>query len=266
MLGMRGAADNTIFWDETMSATERPEISVVIPFYNEEESIAAVCGETRRVLEEHFPDAWEIVLVNDGSRDRTGQLAIELAASSPRVRAVHLKPNSGQSAALSAGFWAARAPFIATLDGDGQNDPADIPRALEELRRARVDMVCGIRAKRQDTLIRKASSRIAFRVRNAILRDGVIDTGCSLKVFRRALMLRTPTFRNCHRYYPALFKMRGWKISQIPVNHRPRERGSSKYGGGINSRLWVGLADLAGVFWLKKRGLVFQVHEKRRDS
>ena len=177
-------------------------------------------------------------------------------------RALHLKPNSGQSAALEAGFEVALGEFIATLDGDGQNDPRDIPRLLNVLKVKGLDMMCGIRQRRADNLMRRISSRIANRVRSAVLKDNITDVGCSLRVFRRECLKRIRFFRNAHRFFPALFIMAGFTVAETPVNHRPRELGTSKYGGGINSRLWVGIADLVGVFWLRKRALRYTVTRK----
>ena len=240
----------------------QPILSVVIPFFDEEESIENVCEELRQVLANERDLTWELIMVDDGSKDRTPQLMDDLAIRHENFRALHLKPNSGQSAALEAGFEEALGEFIATLDGDGQNDPRDIPRLLNLLKVNHVDMICGVRQRRADNLIRRLSSRIANRVRSAVLKDNITDVGCSLRVFRRECMKRVRFFRNAHRFFPALIIMAGFTVSETPVNHRPRELGTSKYGGGINSRLWVGLADLAGVFWLRKRALRYTVTKK----
>lgn len=240
----------------------QPILSVVIPFFDEEESIENVCEELRQVLANERDLTWELIMVDDGSKDRTPQLMDDLAIRHENLRALHLKPNSGQSAALEAGFEEALGEFIATLDGDGQNDPRDIPRLLNLLKVNRVDMICGVRQRRADNLIRRLSSRIANGVRSAVLKDNITDVGCSLRVFRRECVKRVRFFRNAHRFFPALFIMAGFTVSETPVNHRPRELGTSKYGGGINSRLWVGLADLAGVFWLRKRALRYSVTKK----
>lgn len=242
-----------------------PGLSVVIPFYNEEESLLEVCREAAGVLDRDFPGDWELVMVDDGSSDRTPELIDGLAAENRRFRAVHLQPNSGQSAALQAGFQAARGELIATLDGDGQNDPDDIARVWKAMQEQDVDMMCGIRATRADNFVRRASSRIANRVRSAVLADHITDVGCSLRVFRRDCLRRVPFFRNAHRFFPALFLMAGFSVSEVPVNHRTRKHGTSKYGGGINSRLWVGLADLAGVYWLRKRALRYRANETRKQ-
>lgn len=240
-----------------------PLLSVVIPFYNEEENIREVCEEVHEVITPELEGRWELVMVNDGSRDRTPDIMDELSARHPHFRSVHLKPNSGQSAALEAGFRAARGEVIGTLDGDGQNDPRDLFKLIEKMKQLEVDMMCGIRARRADNWVRRASSRIANRTRARILGDNITDVGCSMRVFRRSCVHNIGFFRNAHRYFPALFIMRGFKIAETPVNHRPRSHGKSKYGGGINSRLWVGIVDLVGVYWLKKRALKYRTRDKK---
>jgi dolichol-phosphate mannosyltransferase len=238
------------------------KLSIVIPFYDEEESIEKVCEEVREVISAEECLTWELVLVDDGSKDGTPQIMDRLAERYENFRALHLSPNSGQSAALEAGCRSALGEYIATLDGDGQNDPRDIPRLLKELEDIEADMICGIRQKRADNMIRRLSSRIANNVRSAVLKDNISDIGCSTRIFRRECMGRIRFFRNAHRFFPALFIMAGFTVAETPVNHRPREHGRSKYGGGINSRLWVGIADLAGVYWLRKRTLRYTITEK----
>jgi len=251
-----------------MQSEQMPLLSVVIPFFNEGESVEFVCGELFQVLERDsgLAQRWEVILVDDGSSDSTGPLIDKEAQQRERVRALHLHPNSGQSAALQAGFRAAHGTLVATLDGDGQNDPRDIPVLVEALQAQGVDMMCGIRRHRADNFVRRVSSRIANRVRSGILRDNITDVGCSLRVFRRDCLADVRFFRNAHRFFPALFIMAGHRVAEMPVNHRPRERGVSKYGGGINSRLWVGIADLAGVYWLRKRFLLYQAKEFAADE
>ena len=246
-----------------METNQAPYLSIVIPFYNEEESLPSVCREVGEVFSQEFPHSWELVMVDDGSTDRTGDLVDELDAQFPHYHAIHLTPNSGQSAALEAGFRAARGEFIATLDGDGQNDPRDIPRLLDAMQQSGVDMMCGVRAARADNFVRRASSRIANNVRSFFLKDNITDVGCSLRVFRRQCVEQVRFFRNAHRFFPALFIMAGFSVDEMPVNHRPRESGTSKYGGGINSRLWVGIADLYGVYWLRKRFLRYRVSGRK---
>jgi len=241
-------------------------VSVVLPFYNEEDCIRAVVAEVCRVLAEGFGKAWEIVMVDDGSTDRTGTILSEIADGEPSCRGIHLTLNSGQSAALEAGFKTCRGEIVATMDGDGQNDPVDIRRLASLLHLREVDMVCGIRQQRQDTFVRRWSSRLANAVRSAVLHDNITDVGCSLRVFRRDCLDRIHFFRNAHRFFPALMIMTGYRVIETPVNHRPRIGGQSKYGMGIHSRLWAGLLDLAGVWWLRKRALNYRVTEEETPA
>jgi len=237
------------------------DLSVVIPFYNEAPNVSEVLEELTAVLEKELAGAFEVVAVNDGSSDGTGALLEALALRRPNLRVVHIEPHSGQSAALEAGFAVCRAEAIATMDGDGQNDPRDIPRLLRLLHLEGVEMVCGIRARRRDGLVRRVSSRIANRVRDAALHDHTVDVGCSLRVFRRACLPRIHWFRNAHRFFPALVQLAGYRTAETPVAHRPRLHGQSRYGLGIQSRLWVGLMDLWGVCWLQHRALRYRAVE-----
>ena len=243
------------------TADNHPALSIVVPFYNEEESLEQVCREIISVTSTSLETSWELIMVNDGSVDRTPLLMDAMVREFPCCRAIHLTSNSGQSAALEAGFSGARGEFIATLDGDGQNDPADLPALVEKRAQLNVDMLCGIRVQRADTLIRRVSSRLANGLRSRLLKDHISDVGCSLRVFRRACLHRIQFFRNAHRFFPALMIMAGYTVAEIPVSHRPRLQGASKYGQGINSRLWVGIADLAGVWWLQKRALRYESTE-----
>jgi len=203
--------------------------------------------------------------VDDGSDDRTPETLREARAKYPALRVVRHKYSCGQSAAVATGVKAARAPVIATLDGDGQNDPADIPallrRLLDEAPEARSYLlVAGFRHKRRDDGIRKISSRIANKIRAAMLKDDTPDTGCGLKVFTREAFLDMPRFDHMHRFLPALMIRRGGKVVSVPVNHRPRERGVSKYG--VWNRLWVGIVDLFGVMWLQHRANLPQIESR----
>jgi dolichol-phosphate mannosyltransferase len=195
------------------------------------------------------------VLVDDGSHDGTlREMHRAREQFGPRVRVIRHDRNRGQSSGIWTGVQAAHAPLIATLDGDGQNDPADIPRLVTEFR-ARADegvtMVAGQRQKRQDSWLRRVSSRIANSVRNALLHDGITDTGCGLKVFDREAFLGLAPFDHMHRFLPALVRAAGGGVVALQVSHRPRRVGRSKYG--VGNRLWVGIVDLAGVMWLTRR-------------
>ncbi|MBI5709023.1 MAG: glycosyltransferase family 2 protein [Candidatus Eisenbacteria bacterium] len=231
-----------------------PEISVVIPAYNEVESLDPLLAELRAALAA-AGRAWEIVLVDDGSTDGTAERIAAEAARDPRVRAVRLEANAGQSAALAAGFSRARGAILVTLDADLQNDPADLPRVLAALEGA--DVVSGIRAERRDTWLRIASSRIANGFRRRVLGDPVTDIGCSFKAYRRAALEGIPMFVGVHRFLPALCVFRGARLVEVPLLHRPRRHGISKYG--VGNRLWRGLHDLVGVRWLKSRLVRYRI-------
>ncbi len=230
-----------------------PQLSIVIPVCNEEESIGALLEEIDQVVDSAIN--YEIVVVDDGSQDRTLSVLHDLKQSLQQLRVIRHLQNSGQSTAIRTGIKQARAEWIATLDGDGQNDPADIPKLYRKL----VDeeqgderlVVAGHRKKRQDHWFRSFYSRIANRIRANLLRDETPDTGCGLKVFSRERFLDLPYFDHMHRYIPALFIRQGGRVISVEVNHRPREQGSSKYG--FHNRFWVGISDLLGVRWLLKR-------------
>ena len=227
-------------------------MSVVVPVRNEGPNIRPLILEIRSALSDVV---YEIIYVDDGSTDETAQALRSAATEWPGVLLPHRHhAGCGQSAAIVTGVRAARGEWIATLDGDGQNDPADIPTLLS---RAQHDndsgplLVAGHRTRRRDTWVKRQSSRVANAVRAGLLHDATPDTGCGLKLFRRAAFLELPHFDHMHRYLPALFIRAGGRVVSVPVNHRPRTRGRSKYG--TLDRLWVGLFDLVGVFWLQRR-------------
>ena len=231
-----------------------PVLAVVVPVKNEADNILPLVAEIDAALAGRH--VFEIIYVDDGSDDRTPEMLREARAKFPTLRILRHKNSCGQSAAVATGVKAARASIIATLDGDGQNDPADIPalvrRLLDEAPEARsLLLVAGFRHKRRDDGIRKISSRIANRVRAGMLKDDTPDTGCGLKVFTREAFLDMPRFDHMHRFLPALMIRRGGKVVSVPVNHRPRERGVSNYG--TLDRLLVGIPDLFGVWWLIRR-------------
>jgi dolichol-phosphate mannosyltransferase len=228
-------------------------VSVVVPVHDEAENLEPLLREIRAVLEGHLD--FEVVCVDDGSDDGTADRLARLAASWPRLRTVHHARRAGQSAALLSGVRAARGSRIVTLDGDGQNDPADIVRLLAAMDSSAaqpgVGLVIGNRQPRQDSPIRRISSRIANLIRSRCLGDDTPDAGCGIKLFDRAVFLAIPHFDHMHRFLPALFLMRGWRTVSVPVNHRPRRYGRSHYG--LLDRLWIGTVDLAAVLWLKHR-------------
>ena len=228
------------------------DLSVVIPVRNEAPNIAPLVAEIRAALDGALD--YEIVYVDDGSSDDTAAAIGKIARAFPRLRLVRHTRSYGQSAAVRSGVKAARAPWIATLDGDGQNDPADIPRLWELALTAPPLpplLVAGHRQRRQDSALKRVSSRIANRVRARLLQDGTPDTGCGLKLFRRDVFLDLPFFDHIHRFLPALVQRQGGRVVSVVVNHRPRERGTSNYG--TFDRLWVGITDLFGVMWLQRR-------------
>jgi dolichol-phosphate mannosyltransferase len=235
-----------------MQTTSSPEISVVVPLFNEEESIAILQTELSAALKGLD---YEITFVDDGSVDRTAE-RIETA---PNIRLIRFEKNSGQSAAIYAGLTAARGATVVIIDGDLQNDPADIPKLLAEVARG-ADLVCGYRVKRQDTLVKRATSRIANAVRSRYTKDGVRDTGCTLKAMRRECMSTLLPFKGMHRFIPALVKAGGYRLVEVPVNHRPRRFGQSKYG--LGNRALRATIDMFGVRWLLSRRLHYKIREK----
>jgi dolichol-phosphate mannosyltransferase len=227
-----------------------PYLSVVVPFFDEQGNVSALHGELVAALA-GVNGGVELLYVDDGSRDGTGEALAKLAAADARVRVLSFAQNRGQTAALAAGFAAARGEVIATLDGDGQNDPADLPRLLAALGAA--DVVNGVRTQRQDSWLRKLSSRIANGVRNWATGERVSDVGCSLRVMRAPFVKRVKLYRGLHRFLPTLLRMEGARLAELPVSHRPRRAGRSKYG--VSNRLFVALADLMAVRWMQKRQL-----------
>jgi glycosyltransferase involved in cell wall biosynthesis len=232
-------------------ASPRPAVSVVVPVRNEAGNITPLVGEIAAALDRRW--RFEVVYVNDGSSDGTAAELRTLMAERPWLRQVRHAHSCGQSAALRSGIAAARAPVIVTLDGDGQNDPAFLPKLIEALEAGhpRVGLIAGQRVGRKATGFKKLQSRIANGVRNAILRDGTRDTGCGLKAFYRDMFLGLPYFDGLHRFLPALVKRDGYEIGYVDVVDRPRLHGVSNYG--MWDRLWIGIMDLFGVWWLVRR-------------
>jgi len=232
-----------------------PALSVVIPMYNEAENVVPLVSEVCGTL--GAGGDYEVVLVDDGSKDATlREMQHARALYGQQVRILRHDRNRGQSSGIWTGVSAARGRLVATLDGDGQNDPADIPRLVETLyARAPegVTMVVGERQKRHDSWLRRVSSRVANSVRNALLHDGIADTGCGLEVFDRTAFLELAPFDHMHRFLPALVQAKGGIVVALRVSHRARRAGRSKYG--VGNRLWVGIVDLAGVMWLTRRGI-----------
>lgn len=238
--------------------TPTVDLSIVIPFLDEAPNLGPLHAELVPVLDALGP-RWEIIYVDDGSTDEGPAIAAALAAADPRIRLVSLARNYGQSTALVAGVEAARGQWIATLDGDGQNDPADLAVLWPVIESGEAQMVNGVRMRRFDSWVRRASSQIANTTRNRLSGDTVTDVGCSLRIFPRQAFLSAVRFEGMHRFLPTLLSMQGVTIVEREVSHRPRRAGESKYG--INNRLWRGLADLLMLRRLRQRSIDYEVRE-----
>jgi glycosyltransferase involved in cell wall biosynthesis len=232
------------------------DVSLVIPVYNERENLAPLLEEIRHAMESR---RYEVVAVNDGSTDGSlGELKT-LKQRFPELHVVSFEANAGQSAAFVAGFRAARGGVVVTLDADGQNDPADVPALLDALSRSGATAVAGFRATRADTAWKRLQSRIANGVRNRLNRETIRDTGCSLKAFRAEALEQLPQFSGMHRFLPTLVKMHGGTVIEVPVGHRPRRGGTTKYG--MWNRVFRSLADALAVRWMQRRLLRYRVTE-----
>lgn len=231
-----------------------PRYSVVITVFDEEDNIDPVIEELYPVME-RLGEPFEVVYCDDASRDRTAERLRTAQARHPNLRVVRHRDNHGKSVALWTAVDSARGEWLVMLDGDGQNDPADIPRLIDRLKasgaRPMLRMIAGTRRKRQDTWLKRKSSRIANKIRSSILGDNTPDTGCGLKLCRRDAFLRLPRFDHSHRFLPALIQRDGGEVDFIDVIDRPRLAGQSKYG--LRNRLFTGIVDLAGVYWLMRR-------------
>jgi glycosyltransferase involved in cell wall biosynthesis len=233
------------------------ELSLVVPAYNERENLAPLLTEITSALAGR---SYEVIIVDDGSTDGTLEALKAMRAQFPQLRILALERNAGQTAAFAAGFRAARAPVVITLDADMQNDPADIPRLVETLRETGATAVAGFRATRRDTPWRRVQSRIANAVRNRLNGEVIRDTGCSLKAFRTDAVRTLPLFAGMHRFLPTLIKMQGGTVTEIPVGHRPRRHGVTKYG--MWNRVLRSLVDAFAVRWMQRRSLHYRVREE----
>ena len=241
---------------------EHPEFSVVVPVFNERDNVTPLVNEIIAVLRGKY--SFEIVYVDDQSKDDSFQVLKNLMASVPELRVVQHVRQSGQSTAVRNGVKAARGQWIATLDGDGQNDPADIPKLIEARNKAapEIKLFAGWRVNRKDTGSKRWASKVANSIRSSFLKDETPDTGCGIKLFERAVFMDLPYFDHMHRYLPALVKRAGFQSISVPVHHRERGSGVSKYNN--IGRAWVGLKDLRGVAWLIKRSKVTGIKEVPR--
>jgi dolichol-phosphate mannosyltransferase len=236
-----------------------PDLSVVVPVFNERDNIAPLLAEIAAALRGRAD--FEIVYVDDASRDDSLAVLKQAKAEYPELRVIHHVAQSGQSTAIRNGVKAARGAWVATLDGDGQNDPADIPEliAMREESPREIKLFAGWRVNRKDTASKRFGSRFANAIRQRLLHDDTPDTGCGIKLFERAAFLDLPYFDHMHRYLPALMQRAGWQVKSVPVNHRPRGTGVSKYNN--LGRALVGITDLRGVGWLIKRSKRTDVEE-----
>ena len=241
-----------------------PTISIVIPAKNEAENIRPLITEIQSAMAGR--DDYELIYVDDGSTDSTWSELQELSEGNPHLMLLRHQQSVGQSLAILSGAWLARGKWLVVLDADGQNDPADIPGMLEAVQGANqrdpaVWGVIGHRVNRRDDWVKRLSSKVANGFRDFMLRDGIPDTGCGLKAVLRERYLRLPSFNHMHRYIPTLIQAQGGSMLVHPVNHRPRQAGVSNYG--VWNRLWVGLVDVLGVWWLKRRAKVVHIQETR---
>lgn len=238
----------------------QPDLSIVFPVYNEEENLPVLLGEIAAALDGRGW-SYEIVAVDDGSSDKSLEVLRASRARYPTLRVLAFEKNSGQTAALDAAWHAARGRLVVSLDADLQNDPADIPAMVKKLDETGSDMVIGVRVNRADTWSRKMQSKIGNGVRNWITKDHITDTGCSLKLVKREAIDDVRLFTGMHRFLPTLVRYAGYRVVEMPVNHRPRKFGTSKYGA--MNRAFRGLADCFAVRWMGTRMLKYRVREEQ---
>lgn len=234
-----------------------PTYSVVIPVKDEAGNLLALIEELEKVMS-HLNEPWELICVEDGSTDESLDLLISLSKTRSWLRIVVFPQNFGQSSAFDAGFKAAKGTFIITLDGDGQNDPADIPKLIALA--SDCDLVCGWRVNRKDPLSKRLTSLLANKIRRKLCDDQVHDTGCSLKLYRRACLEQIKLYNGMHRFLPALFKIEGFRIREVPVNHRSRKTGSSKYG--FSNRSLTPFFDMFAIMWMRRRRLSYSIQKE----
>jgi len=240
------------------------QLSIVVPVYNEEENVKPLTEEVVDVLGK-TEISYEIVFADDGSKDSTlDEIKKMREKFGDKVRFVSFDKNKGQTAAFIAGFRNSNGKYIATLDGDMQNDPNDLPALFKEIEKGDFDMVNGIRAKRKDNFIRKISSKIGNGFRNWLTNESVSDVGCSIRIFKAECVKEIPVLNGLHRFFPTMVRMQGYSITEIPVNHRERELGTSKYG--VLNRAFVGFADTFAVRWMLKRVRVIKYKETSEGS
>lgn len=235
----------------------KPDISIVIPVYNEEENLSVLISKIMEVMQP-LDRGFEVILIDDGSSDSSLNTIKEYSQKHMEVRYLKFKQNAGQTAAFDAGFKSALGDIVVTLDADLQNDPNDIPKLLSYI--PEYDVVCGWRAERKDTWVKKLSSRLANKARSSVTGDTIHDTGCSLKVYKRELLVKLKLYNGMHRFLPVLLSMEGANITEVKVSHNKRKYGVSKYN--IRNRLFVGIYDLLSVRWMQRRKLNYDIAER----
>jgi glycosyltransferase involved in cell wall biosynthesis len=240
----------------TSHSNHNIDLSIVIPVYNEEKNLEILISELQEAVN-GSDQTYEVIFVNDGSLDSSGEIIRSLARQYSEVKGIHLKENYGQTAAFDAGFKRARGNIIVTMDSDLQNDPKDILLLIAHLNDC--DAVIGWRERRRDHIVKRVSSRIANWLRNKLSGDSIIDTGCSLKAFNSQCINKISLYRGMHRFMPTLLRMEGYRVLEVKVSHRPRLHGKTKYG--IKNRILVGFEDLLAVRWMKKRKLNYEIEE-----
>ncbi|MCB1052829.1 MAG: glycosyltransferase family 2 protein [Acidobacteria bacterium] len=239
------------------------QLSIVIPVFNEQENLELLCEKVKQALSAMDLEDWEVILVNDGSRDNSEAVMEAIATADARFKPIHFVANQGQTAAMDAGIRHVRFAFFATMDADLQNDPADL-RLLKPAMADGIGAVCGVRVQRRDTFIRRISSKIANWVRNKLSNETITDTGCSLKLFRTQAFERIKLYEGMHRFLPTLIKLEGYSVVEVPVGHHPRHAGESKYG--VWNRVFKSFTDLLAVRWMKKRYLRYQIKTRQEST
>jgi dolichol-phosphate mannosyltransferase len=240
-----------------MAEENRIDISIVAPVYNEEENLPILTSQLFEVLEP-LGKTYEIIFVDDGSRDRSRQIIREMASNRPQVRLLGFRTNCGETAAGAAGLKEARGDIVITIDADLQNDPKDIPAMLEYLKE--YDMVTGWRQKREDSWVKRRTSKIANRIRNGLSGESIQDSGCTFRAYRRECLQNLKLYKGMHRFMPTLVKMEGFRVIEVPIVHHPRQFGVSKYTTW--NRMWRALADLLAVRWMKSRHIRYEIEER----
>jgi glycosyltransferase involved in cell wall biosynthesis len=235
----------------------KPKFSIVIPLKNEEENVQDLIDEVKGVMN-RLGEPWELICVDDGSTDGTFQKLQQIKSHVKELRIIKMARNYGQSTAFDVGFRLSGGEFVITMDGDRQNDPQDIPKLIEAM--DGFDLVCGQRVKRKDPFSKRIISKMANAIRSRLCQDGVADTGCSLKLYRRACLERIKMYNGTHRFLPALFNIEGFKVKEVPVNHRQRTKGQTKYN--IFNRSFNTIADMLAVRWMRKRHIRYEVERE----